>query len=324
MKKNIKTSLTALGTGIGLVLASATVTPAFAVATLPPTDSMYIISCSPSYDDLTLLSVTSDGTATKIGDGNGDLGVRCPKGAAWDAANQQAYFLTEDSADGQLELWNMDVNTGTPTLTTDVTGSNGNGRGFYIDFNSAGAAQTQYDGKFYNLDLSSGVETFVTSSEVNPNNGFYYVVQAFNFANDTLYGINADNTEDDVTPIPNMLYTVDPAAGVLYGNSGPVISGVSNVGLIHALAFDSSGTGWAIVDGDLYSFDVETATFTLQGTITSESNPGARYALFITQPLPSRELPNTGLNPSVGMTAFVLLSFSGVIALVLRRRRRVA
>jgi LPXTG-motif cell wall-anchored protein len=321
LKKNIFSAFAAAGVTAGLVLASTVSSPAFAVATLPSTDQMYVISCDSAFDDLTLFSVAEDGTTTAIGNGDGNLNGKCPKGAAWDAKNQTAYFLSEDSFTSTLELWSMDVADGTPTKVSDIVG----GQGFYIDFNAEGGAQTQYDGVFYDLDMSTYLETEIASSQVNPDNSFYYVLQAFNFADNTLYAINADNTEDDVTPIQNMLYTVDPATGVVYGNIGPHITGlpsVTDVGQIGSMAFDSAGTGWAIVGQDLYSFDVTTATFTLQGPITDGANfPGSRYSLFIAQPSPDPTLPNTGVSsaPLVGLG--VVLAIAGVASLVLVRRR---
>jgi LPXTG-motif cell wall-anchored protein len=216
----------------------------------------------------------------------------------------------------------MDVADGTPTKVSDIVG----GQGYYIDFNADGAAQTQYDGDFFDLDMSTYLETEIASSQVNPDNGFYYIVQAFNFADNTLYAINADDTENDGTPIENMLYTVDPATGVVYGNTGPHITGLpsaASVGQIGAIAFDSAGTGWAIVGQDLYSFDVATATFTLQGAITDGSQfMGSSFTMFISQDgATEAALPNTGLDAVSLVGLGVLLAVAGAGALVVVRRR---
>jgi hypothetical protein len=326
MKKNLLSAAMAVGVSAGLVLASSTVSPAFAAATLPSTDTLYVISCHSAFDDLTLFSIADNGSATAIGNGDGNLNYKCPKGAAWDVKNQTAHFLSEDLVTSGLEYWTMDVTTGTPTKTSDIVG----GRGFLLSFNAEGAAQTLHDGVFYDLNTSTYTETEIVSSQVNGTNGFYYTVQAYNPADNSLYVINADNTEDDSQPIDNMLYKVDPATGVVWGNTGPRISGLPNasdISVLGSMAFDSAGTGWAIVGQDLYSFDVATATFTLQGPITNGSQfTGSKWSLFIAQPSQT----SAPSDPTLALTGFnavplaglgLLLVCAGAGALVVMRRR---
>lgn len=318
MNNYLTTKIGALGIGVGLLVTASYASAAHAVATLPSTDQIFLISCDPSYDDLTLFSVEEDGTATAIGNGNGNLDGKCPWGATWDAKNQSAYFLTEDSLTNTAEIWTMDIDSGTPTKVSDIVG----GEGFYIHFNSEGEAQTQYDGVFYDLDLSTYTESELTSSSVNQDNSFYYITQAFNYATNTLYAINADDTEDDADPINNMLYEVDPETGVVFGNTGPHISGLEDVGDIGSIAFDSSGTGWAIVGEDLYSFDVATATFTLQGAISDGSRfMGSSLSLFIAQAAPESTLANTGFTSMPLVAGGVLATMFGVALIATVRRR---
>ena len=192
-----------LGAVAGLALTLLGASPAAAVATLPATDTIYMVACGLGYNDLSLFSIAPDGTATPIGAGDGNTNGKCAKGATWDAKNQTAYFLSEDNLTSTHELWTMDVESGTPTKVSDIVGGNG----FYIHFDSEGAAQTQYDGTFYNLNTTSYTETEIPSSSVNGDNGVYYLVQAFNYADNSLYVINADDTEDDSPPVDNMVYS---------------------------------------------------------------------------------------------------------------------
>ena len=316
----------AVGISAGLVLAGAAVSPAVAVASLPSTDHIYAITCDLGLDDFTLMSVATDGTATEIGTGDSTMNGKCAAGAAWDPASQIAYFTSYNSGTDNMDVYSTDVSTGTPTFLSTLstgTGSFGN----MISINSAGAAQVVKNGTFYDANLSTGVESEIISSQVNGTNGFYYVIQAFNQFDGKLYAINADNTEDDVQPINNMLYTVDPATGIVFGNSGPHINGLPDVGQLYSMAFDSAGTGWAIADAvggakHLWSFDVATATFVDQGPLL---NNGAATnmdsALFIAQPVVTPTLPNTGLNsvPLAGLG--LVLAITGAASLVLVRRR---
>lgn len=310
-----------LGAVAGLALTLLGASPAAAVATLPATDTIYMVACGLGYNDLSLFSIAPDGTATPIGTGDGNTNGKCAKGATWDAKNQKAYFLSEDNVTSTLELWTMDVESGTPTKVSDIVG----GSGFYIHFDSEGAAQTQYDGTFYNLNTTSYTETEIPSSSVNGDNGVYYLVQAFNYADNSLYVINADDTEDDSPPVDNMVYKVDPTTGIVWGQTGPDVSGLPNenyIGRMTSMAFDSAGTGWAIFEEDLYSFDVATGVFTLQGPISDgDGFPSGEYSLFIAQPVPA--LPSTGYDAAELLAFGLMLAFAGTGTLVVMRRRTV-
>ena len=327
MKKNIVSALAAAGVTAGLVLSGFAVNPAFALATLPSTDTIYVITCDGSFDDLTLLSVTSDGTSSSIGNGDGNLNGKCAAGAAWDKAAQAAYFTSYNVGTGNMDVWTTAVTDGTPSFVSTLsTGTSSEGGS--ISINSAGAAQVVDNGVFFDANLISGAETEIAASQVNGTNGFYYIIQAFNQFDGKLYAINADDTEDDVPPLNNMLYTVDPSTGVVFGNSGPHISGLPDVGNVRSLAFDSAGIGWAVAnaaDGNehLWSFDVATATFVDQGPLLYNGNSFNTSGMFISQPVtsPSPSLPNTGLDvaPVAGLGVF--LAVGGAVALVLIRRR---
>jgi LPXTG-motif cell wall-anchored protein len=269
---------------LGAVLAVGTAVPASA-ASLPSSDRIYAYDCTDGANDLQLLEIQADGTATAIGTGTGTPGTLCPGQPAWDPGTQKAYFVLDN------KLWSTDTSTG---VSTEVASTSGAGVAPLLLSSPSlaiapdGTAWVQYDGWVGTIDLATAVVSQFPDTALNypRTNGLYYITAfAYNATDSKLYAIDA---EDKVPDFPNELATMSQTTGEITVNGPDVdIPGYQNSDIENmvAMAFDSSGQGWLIYSNmNLRSFDTATATIFDQGNLLLGGATVSTNSIFIAPP----------------------------------------
>jgi len=275
------------GLALGAVLAVGTAVPASA-ASLPSTDRIYAYDCTDGANDLQLLEIQADGTATAIGTGTGAPGSLCPPQPAWDPGTQKAYFILAGN------IYATDVSTGESLVvaTTSGAGVEANLLGSpSLAIAPDGSAWVHNNGWTGTIDLASGVVTQFPTTSLR-DQGMYYVSPfAYNGADSELYAVNSDDTTDDTPPFPNQLYVMNQATGEVTLGAGQTFSSYQDneISNFTAIAFDSSGRGWLMYVGGsptistLKSFDTA-GTIDNQGEVRIGSASVESYSIFIAQP----------------------------------------
>ena len=253
------------GLALGAVLAVGTAVPASA-ASLPSSDRIYAYDCTDGANELQLLEIQADGTATAIGTGIGTPATLCPVQAAWDPVTQKAYFIQAGN------VYATDVSTGVSTV---VAPTSQGGAGFPSSFPTSllsspslaiapdGSAWVQENGWIGTIDLATGVVTQLPTENLRDQGMYYISAFAYNGADSELYAVNSDDTTNDSPSFPNQLYTVNQATGEVTLGAGQTFSGYQNsdISNFSSIAFDSSGRGWLMYEGgsplvsSLKSFD---------------------------------------------------------------------
>ena len=326
-----KKSLASLGVasiGLGALISIGAALPAHAMATLPATDKIYSFDCSVGAFDMQLIELQADGTATEIGTGLGTTDNLCPAQPAWDSNTQRAYFVFAGN------LYRTDVDTGVSTVVVAVTGSDPSTEGDLLGTPSLaiapnGSAWVSSDGWIGTINLTSGVVTQLAGANLRDQGAYYISAIAYGGDSAALWAINADNTVDDTPSIANKVFTIDQTTGSTDFDGTTLIDYQdASIEQFYSIAFDSSGTLWAMFDNanlaELRSIDTGTGIVTEQGDVMLGGTPVNTYSIFIASPGGDSTLASTGAMSSVNLLLSALgiaLLAVGTIAVTVGRRR---
>jgi hypothetical protein len=249
-------------------LLSLIVTPAQAATqTLPAGETMYAISCD-SKPSFKLYKVNIDnGDLTLVGNGTaGDDELGCPSQAAYDAASGKAYFASTFG-----KLYSMDLTTGLSTEVNTLSGDT-HGGGPHIAIDKNGSSRYTWDCDKGSINLGTATASKAANNLQNCTDGFYYWAGlAYNASNDKFYTVNDDNTEDDITPHSNNLYTV-PADGNVDTTGGVALTGEYvdvEAEYYRSMAIASDGSAWILKHGHNFEVSVLSTLDLENGNVVS-------------------------------------------------------
>jgi len=226
---------------VGIAVLALSAAPATA-ATLPATDTVYLLPCDDEEFDGILYSVdTTTGVASRVGSWvNPDPDVfSCAGPAAYNPVNGKGYWISWDTVDNLIEV---DLATGVNTLINGFTlGGVAYNTPIGLAIDSAGNAWATSFGStpdvLFSVNLATAELTVVGPTGVLPDSENFGL--AWDSVTDTTYGYNVSNED---------LYSVNTATGAftlyndnVFGSNPP-----------YAIAFDSAGQVWGI-DQDIIS-----------------------------------------------------------------------